>query len=257
MKNVTLVITVFLFSSCLFYNTNKAPKLSRDEFSRKNLRGKVLSLTESTYNATELFGELKKKELVIKFFNKYNEDNMEIEKKIYNADSSLNIKYLNQYDNNGRMLEGDGYLLNGDLDTKITCSYDSNNVRRDRVCYANGNLKSEFVYKYDKKGNATETVKYSSDGSLIFRDIDHFDANGNRTDGDEYSTNSKLNTRFIYEYDDKGSLIKVRKYNFNNNLIEALSYKYVYDNVGNWIHQTIMSNNIVIGVRERAIEYVQ
>ena len=137
-------------------------------WTRDNLQGKVLSLSEFSYEAKDRFGNIEKGKRTSPNHNKkYDENGNVTERNDYNSDGSLEVKTTYKYDENGNETEKNYYNSDGSLGDKRTHKYDENGNKTERNSYnSDGSLSKKKTYKYDKKGNEIEVNKYNSDGSL-------------------------------------------------------------------------------------------
>lgn len=154
----------------------------KNDLTEENLKGKVKSIKETTYEAVEKFGQIEKGDALYDDdafpFTIYNEKGNKIEEYWYNSDGSLLYKSTYKYDEKGNKIEEN--------------SYDSD-----------GRLHSKYTYKYDEKGNIIEENWYDSDGSLYEKHTYkyEYDKNNNWTQRIQYKNTIPLNiTERIIEY---------------------------------------------------------
>ncbi len=199
-----------------------------------------------------------------KYENKYNKDNVLIEKITYyngtksshhkfndngyiissinydeygNIDEESTYKYKYEYDNEGRMIHAIANYENGDFYNEIKHEY-----------YSNGNLKLTLSYNENGKvtykneqysnGNIKLNVEYDDDGQVKYKreynekgDLTTYFSKG--TFDDKFYFNSD---RFKYEYDSNGNVIKEINYHFiySDDVTEENGYEteYKYDENG-------------------------
>ena len=138
MKKIILAtLSVLCLVSC-----NQSEKTN--DLTEENLKGKVKSITENTYEAVEKFGQIEKDITISSYFHIYNEKGNKIEENRYNSDGRLDYKSTDKYDEKGNKIEINYYDSDGRLDYKST-------------------------YKYDEKGNNIEGNYYNSNGRLWFK----------------------------------------------------------------------------------------
>ena len=192
MKKIILVIlSVLCLVSC-----NQSEK--KNDLTEENLKGKVKSITENTYEAVDKFGQIEKGDVLVDssavytddgHFKIYNEKGNKIEENYYNSNGSLIYKNTYKYDEKGNIIEENYYNSNGRLYSKTT-------------------------YKYDEKGNMIEDNFYDSDdGSLIYKNTYKYDEKGNNIEKNNYDSNGRLYSKYTYEYDK------------NNNWTQRIEYK--------------------------------
>ena len=192
MKKIILaILSVLCLVSC-----NQSEK--KNDLTEENLKGKVKSITENTYEAVEKFGQIEKGDVLVDSsavytddgrFKIYNEKGNKIEENYYNSNGSLIYKNTYKYDEKGNKIEENYYNSNGRLYSKTT-------------------------YKYDEKGNMIEDNFYDSDdGSLIYKNTYKYDEKGNIIEENHYDSNGRLDSKYTYEYDK------------NNNWTQRIEYK--------------------------------
>ena len=192
MKKIILaILSVLCLVSC-----NQSEK--KNDLTEENLKGKVKSITENTYEAVEKFGQIEKGDVLVDSsavytddgrFKIYNEKGNKIEENYYNSNGSLIYKNTYKYDEKGNIIEENYYNSNGRLYSKTT-------------------------YKYDEKGNMIEDNFYDSDdGSLIYKNTYKYDEKGNIIEENHYDSNGRLDSKYTYEYDK------------NNNWTQRIEYK--------------------------------
>lgn len=222
----TRIIQIFVFSillsACSFFNKEN------NDLDKMNLNGKIKSIRESSFQAIEKFGEVTKG-------IKAREDEWEFD-------------YIRTYNHKGNIIESNEYNSDGSLNFKRT-------------------------YEYDDKGNKIKSNEYKSDGSLGYKSISKYDNKGNLIEGNVCKLDGIQDYRWTLKYDDKGNLIKKEYYGLHrplkNNtgqwiakrgpwkitLKSSSTFKYEFDNKGNWIKRIDFYNNIPEHIIEREIEY--
>ena len=190
-KIILVILSVLCLVSC-----NQSEK--KNDLTEENLKGKVKSITENTYEAVDKFGQIEKGDVLVDSsavytddgrFKIYNEKGNKIEENYYNSNGSLIYKNTYKYDEKGNKIEENYYNSNGRLYSKTT-------------------------YKYDEKGNMIEDNFYDSDdGSLIYKTTYKYDEKGNIIEENHYDSNGRLDSKYTYEYDK------------NNNWTQRIEYK--------------------------------
>lgn len=184
-KIILIILSVLCLVSC-----NQSEK--KNDLTEENLKGKVKSIKETTYEAIEKFGQIEKGDVSYYAYavTIYNEKGDRIEENHYNSDGSLDYKVTYKYDENGNKIEGNIYFSNGKLDKKVT-------------------------YKYDEKGNIIELNGYNSDGSLLYKYTYKYDKKENIIEKNRYNSNGSLDEKYTYKYE----------YDKNNNWIQQVVYE--------------------------------
>jgi hypothetical protein len=93
----------------------------------------------------------------------------------------------------------------------------------------------KFKYKYDDKGNRTETSWYSNDGKLSSRYVSRYDEMGNEIEWIRYTGDGKIESRRTSKYDEKGNEIEKTYFDGNDLVKGKFSYTFEFDSKGNWI----------------------
>ena len=138
-KIILVILSVLCLVSC-----NQSEK--KNDLTEENLKGKVKSITENTYEAVDKFGQIEKGDILVDssavytddgHFKIYNEKGNKIEENYYNSNGSLIYKNTYKYDEKGNIIEENHYDSNGRLDSKYTYEYDKNNNWTQRIEYKN------------------------------------------------------------------------------------------------------------------------
>lgn len=269
-----LITASFILFSCSGQNNNKI----KNDLTELKLKGKVKTLKETKYIAVDKFGEIQKGDMVDevpKYICSFNEIGKKTEESQYNSDGSLLIsgRWIYKYDDKMNNIEINMYSSDGSLNDKNIYIYDDKGNKTEWNAYnSNGSLSFKWSYKYDDKGNLIESNNYSSKGSLIAKYIYKYDDKGNKIEENLYLPNNELMGKTTYVYDDKGNEIEkqdyksdgslgnksIKKYDDKGNMIkwdEDITYKYNFDEAGNWIKQIEFKNSIPQTIREREIIY--
>ena len=227
-KIILVILSVLCLVSC-----NQSEK--KNDLTEENLKGKVKSITENTYEAVDKFGQIEKGDVLVDssavytddgHFKIYNEKGNKIEENYYNSNGSLIYKNTYKYDEKGNKIEENYYNSNGRLYSKTTYKYDEkgNIIEKNGHNY-DGSYK--ITYKYDEKGNNIEQNNYKYDGSFLYKYTYKYDEKGNNIEKNNYDSNGRLDSKYTYEYDK------------NNNWTQRIEYK----------------NTIPHRITERIIEY--
>ncbi len=271
--NVFIIILMFpLFS----FTTDKTVSFSfttdksETGWSEYNLRGKVKSLTEISYEVVERngkieIGERKRghrpiqgQDYQIVFDNngnkivkieyasdgsienyvtyEYNKKGNKIEENVYDSDRRLERKWIYKYNNIGNLIE-ETYYFDGSLTSKRTNEYDKkgNRIEANIVNYIAG-FEQKVTFEYDNEGNLIETNWYSSGGRTTSKLTNKYkyDNKGNKIEENRYAFDSIFIFKRTYEYDNKGNQIERNQYDADGRVVNRQSYEYDYDKQGNW-----------------------
>jgi YD repeat-containing protein len=224
---------------------------------------------------------------IYKYIYKYDKNDNLIEENEYNLDGSLDSKNTYKYDDKGNLVEKNEYDADGNLDDKDTYKYkydDKGNLIE--KIHDNTDV-GKYTYKYDYKGNIIEENQYYSDGNLYLKSI--YNDKGNMIEedcyfsyntytrdnkGNEIKNDSGITYKATYKYNDKGNMIEMNKYypyggcwgtkydNKGNGTSGSFSnweytYKYEYDEQGNWIKMITYTDGYPDEVTERTINYYE
>ncbi len=237
-KFILNMIALFFFTSC---TENKI----ENNLTEENLKGKVKSVKEVSYDAIEKFGEVAKgrvlnwgrenKQMI------YSEKGSKIEENHFNSKGELEWKYMYKYDEKDNQIEESVYDSKGELVRKNTFKYDEKNNKIEENGYnSNRELVYGYIYtyKYDNKGNQVECKqnKHNSEGQLEPKMwtkllIYKYDEKGNLIEEKECNYNGELCNKNTYKYDKKRNKIEEQIYNFVGEL--NYKYNYKYDERGN------------------------
>jgi hypothetical protein len=136
---------LILISVILFSCSEK-----KNDLTKENLKGKVKSITQSTFYSDGKFGELQKGSLISWETYEYADNGNQIEENWYRSDSSLRYKFTFKHDKNGNITEKNSYDSDGSLFARETYKY----------------------IKYDKEGNWTLRIRDNS--SIEEREIEYY-----------------------------------------------------------------------------------
>jgi hypothetical protein len=192
----------------------------------------------------------------------------------YSLDGILIGRIIFQYDDKGKLKEEKDYYYDGSKKTKKTYKYDAlgNLLGWGTEYFAQPeNLPIEtYIFteedvKYFAKGNVEE-IKYNNNQKTIYK----YDSKGNLSEQfeitkREYENESdssasiypvKKKIKFFYD-----TLISTYKYDDKNNVIEyevpanKWTYKYYFDENGNWIKRIQFNDGEPDEIKERIIVY--
>lgn len=150
-----------------------------------------------------------------------------------NADNSLKSVKLYKYDDKGRISQEDTYLPKYEHPTKWTFKYDKhdNKIEENRYFPDNGKLSVKVFYKYNSKGKKTEEYMYNSEGNQI--------------------------ARWVSRYNSDGLKIEEDYFNALDSLVAHETYKYEFDEKGNWVRQYIFDNGEPTYIIDRRLTYFE
>ena len=176
---------------------------------------------------------------------------------ICDDDTTGIIKYNNVYTADGRIAETKVYKVN---------YRSSEQIERVVYKYTPGGIKNTV---YDLYGVRKEITNNGSirvqrtDTKAFYWEVltDNLDNKGHivkRNETHESSDGKKRNvSNEIRDYDDHGNVIKQTSYSARDNKkpMDILTFKYTYDNFGNWKQKLLYRGNKLISWEEREIAY--
>lgn len=158
----------------------------------------------------------------------YNEQNVKISCKEYNADNSLYLTIT--FTSNE-----DGLITKADYDRLSQKSYDderySIDVEYDKYYQ---NLFTNIIFKNDYKGNILEEKYITQNGALSFKILNNYDYKYNRVGIKYYNNSGNVSWRKKLKYDSKGNVIESKLFE-SNRLALVSKFEYEFDNNNNWI----------------------
>ena len=168
MKKIILAILSVLY--LVSYGQLEKKSEKKNDLTEENLKGKVKSIKENTYEAVEKFGKIEKGNVFYDGFSSpstiiYNEKRDKIEQNNYNSDSRLDSKTTYKYDEKGNNIEKNNYYSDGSLNYKTTYKYDEKGNKIEENWYdSDGSLyeKHTYKYEYDKNNNWTQRIQYKN-----------------------------------------------------------------------------------------------
>lgn len=137
----------------------------------------------------------------------YDDNGNLIESNISSQDRGVEVKTIYQYDDNGDLIIEDMYDSEGYLEERIKRVYDANKNIISLITGNENKVNEINTYSYDEKGNPIEWTIIQDD---------------------------ELITNYTYIYDLKGNVIEGNSFYKDGTLREKFTYKYDYDQKGNW-----------------------
>ena len=172
------------------------------------IKGNVRSLSETTYKASDKFGEIVKGEITGKnSLILFETTGMIREEQYFDSKGKAQSAKKNMYDSRGNKIEN-AYRSDGKLDNTKKISYDSiGNITEETIYNSEGILESKYKYKYIGR-KLTEACQYNSDGNVTNIELYGYDLNGNKTEENFYNSEGEMTDshRFIAETDTEGNL---------------------------------------------------
>lgn len=232
----------------------------------QNLKGKIKSMVEKSFYASENEGKILKKGLIYQDSLSYNEGGFLLEMKHSNSNNLL-WRDVNKFDENGNRIEEHRYGGEGDLVYKNIYQYDTFGNQIQKIAY---NYQEKLQFKidnaYDKNGNLLTTNKimpggqkktikkniYDDKGFLVEETmydlterpmmiINKYDDYGNKIVTELYSEKKKFIEKETFKYDKNGKLIEKVFYDSPNNFSRKIVY--IYNNRGDMVEKSHYQKN--------------
>ena len=269
--------TIFFLSVIFFTNWGCVTTNIENDLLKRNIKGKVKSITYNTYYAVEKFGEIERGELtpndiffkqsLIEKFNLAGNisevlNSWDVKRKVYTYDNKNQLieeKYVGRniygtqifkfkYDKNGKEIECIQYDISNKVVSKTINIYDEilNKIESNQYD-GNGNLMNKIKCKYFE-GNLVEENCYNSIGELSYKDIFSYDNNGFKIEEVRYDGKMKIISKSVFQ---NNLLISFMFHSKGTN-----TFKYKFDSNGNWFEQiSFDENNKPMNIDVRKIEY--
>ena len=119
---------LYLFLTVLIVGCSDDAK--KNDLTVLNLNGNVKSITYTTFEAIEKFGEITNGKMGYSSSSIFNNNGNEIEGNYYGADGSLENKNIYKYDDKGNEIEINYYKADDKTGGRSTLEYDNDNDNR-------------------------------------------------------------------------------------------------------------------------------
>ncbi len=219
-----ILLTLLSITAC------SVRKIKRTDLEKKHLRGKVKSVKMTKYKTIAKKDKIEKGQVwgnIRKYT--FNYQGYIVEETLY-KNGTLGERYTYQYDDKGNQIKRSWYNSDGSLEDKTTYLYDDRGNKVKRDCYnSDGSLRIKWTYQYNDRNKLIKLAKYNADGSLRFKNI--------------------------YQYDDRGNKFRQDCYKSDGSLRYKNTWKYQYDNQGNWVRKIEYQDGNPEFILEQEIEY--
>ncbi len=254
----------FLFlviSSVIFmYSCSEKHEHAKNDLALMELKGRVRTLTEITYNGVDHLGKIQKGEMQSKRTYSFNEDGNIVEDGYFDSYLNLWNKSTFKYDDKGRLVERNRLNNDGEPMFKTSCIYDEKGRISERIGmnYLVRSQEKE-IFKYDDDRNEVE-MEFRSFGGVApavyyldevqaktrredsrkisnryRKEIYSYDEMGNKTEEKHYTADGSLTTRSLYKFNGSGHLTETDVFDSEDTLIWKIISK--YDLSGNEIER--------------------
>ncbi|MBA2525511.1 MAG: hypothetical protein H0V18_06960 [Pyrinomonadaceae bacterium] len=169
-------------------------------------------------------------------------------------------RYTASYDAQGRQIEA-GYSEGGrELKAYYRYSYTAGRLSELSTLNAEGILFHRVVYSYDESGRLIGESAYRPDGKLYKKSLFSYEDGRKKEEMITFNEDGSLNLGLVQIYDGRDNVVEAGALDQGNKCCKTVRI-YEYDQVGNWIKQTVQSVEpatdkvIAEWFEERKIEY--
>ena len=198
MKTQLLLVTACLISFLVHAQTT--------DLATRQLRGKVKSIIEISYEVVQKFGEPEKGAIIKKDYREYNSAGYETQYGLEDFTSAgVKTKKSFRYGNNNKVVD-----IREETDGKVKLTKIEYNAqgKMNTVDFTDGNgqLENRQKYKYDADGLLVQTDTYNSDGSLKFKIVRTYNAGKQLVKKEWYNPKGNATWQETFAYDANGNL---------------------------------------------------
>lgn len=211
MKSFLFTLIVFV----IFITNNQAQTLPE-------YRGKVKSITETTYNSSN-------QKLGVKV-SKYNQQGLIIEHIDTDVLKNNSISYCYSYDVKNNLIEQiQSTSLQGILYISKRKYDDKGKIISYIIYNADSTILQSNTYEYNAFGKMLKYVYLNADSTLNYTEINKYDDKGNII-SKVHIPKSQFNQTYLYVYDSRDSIVEAKTFDNNGTVLNKIYY--VYDNQG-------------------------
>ena len=224
---------------------------------RHNEKGELETKTIYKYNDNELITEKlltnEKSETIGKETHSYDYKMREIERIHFNT-----TKTRYKYDANDYLIEEIKYDPVNKILEKHKYVYNKYGIKTEGSLESfnpDGNIKNKTIYLYDAAGNLIEANSYDSAVDFLSKTTQKYDDKSNCLEIAWYRKDGSIDSKESFGYDDFGNQNEIKSYGSNRNMTSHFLTKYEFDKNKNWIKSMVYSNNVLVSLYRREIEY--
>jgi hypothetical protein len=217
--------------------------------------------TNNVYDKKELlfndsgYKSVDKKKYSTIYYEYDNHNNLLVETK-KDSDGNQMMKFINKYNDNDKLIEVETFGNGEDLFEKSKYEYEGNK-RISNSYDKEGEFNSRWVDVLNEKNSVIQSFNYDKNGQLKLEWKFNFDERGNKTQDvlvkSPYPSQNQIE---IKEYNEKNEIIKISIYNYENTPVSNFTFKYKYDEKNNWINKIMYNQEgSAIQITERNITY--
>lgn len=212
-----------------------------------------LSLKTSEIS-TRFYGSFNSYDTTLYFYNSYS--------KLVRREWSIGSQYYgidrNTYDNYGFMIADSTFESPWSLSNRRDYKNDERgNVIEEAFYFKYNELFSRTYRDYDSKNRKIyEAIYYPDDKELDGRYVKYNYNRFNKVQLEQrYTKEKKLWEKTVHKYNNDGNEKKSISVNLEDNINSTCTYKYEYDEKGNWIQKIFFYKSKVSTIHEREISY--
>ena len=253
---------------------NKSQNKSNDLTERFNMKGRVKSMSQTTFDAnpdgwTLLWdgsavrsGTAEKESERDRFDLEFDQRGNRLQLIEYKSDGGVHSKTTWAYNKIGTLSEEarhvDGrvfkttytYTANGNLaeetysksdgskGSRTTHEYDKSGNEVKEIYYKSVDDHNTYMYNHDTEGNKMEEFVFDKSGVSLGRYTHRWDASGRCIEVTRYTPEGDMQYQISYSYDEYGNMVKEieeREEEDEGWIQDTVTYKFEYDDIGNWI----------------------
>ena len=253
---------------------NKSQNKSNDLTERFNMKGRVKSMSQTTFDAnpdgwTLLWdgsavrsGTAEKESERDRFDLEFDQRGNRLQLIEYKSDGGVDSKTTWAYNKVGTLSEEarhvDGrvfkttytYTANGNLaeetysksdgskGSRTTHEYDKSGNEVKEIYYKSVDDHNTYMYNHDTEGNKMEEFVFDKSGVSLGRYTHRWDASGRCIEVTRYTPEGDMQYQISYSYDEYGNMVKEieeREEEDEGWIQDTVTYKFEYDDIGNWI----------------------
>ncbi|MCL1943760.1 MAG: hypothetical protein FWF54_09480 [Candidatus Azobacteroides sp.] len=204
----------------------------RSVWNNSDLKGKVKSLTETTYIIVNGDPKLKITDQKITIqdetIKNYDRNGLITDQSLISYIGGESKRWVFTYDSQNRMIEEAVYNDKG-LDETVVYTYSGNNLTQ-KVWYkgATKNLEKTWYYQYDGNGKLLSEYWADANGQISWKSVYKYDVQGNMTEK-SWIVDDRTTSKWTCKYDDNGRAIENAEY--ANGILKEMTYN-SYDRKG-------------------------
>ena len=214
-------------------------------------------------------------ESVYKCIYTYDYKGREIKNDTFKFKDRLVEIHMSQYDNNDNKTNSTQFHPDGRVHAIYNYKYDKRgNLIELLTDDMDANIKYKYTYHYDDTGNVIESNYYDSYSAepkelleFLINNIEllpiflnrktnnKYDGKGNIIESINYNQKGLVISKSTWIIDGKRNTIEYMLFNSEGGIDSKRTYKYNYDETGNWIKRTVFEKDILRDIIVREIEY--